>query len=113
MADESTTTTESTDRDALLKASYQSALKRLREEHIDRFNALRVEEAQKRGIEWTPPKTERDKAAEKMAALLAEFPDLAETVTAPAAASTPGEAQTVPDTRIPDPVSPDSEPSRI
>jgi hypothetical protein len=74
-----TTTTEDkagSDRDDALRKSYANASKRLREENLDRFNALRVEEAKKLGVEWTPPKTEREKAQEKMAALLAEFPDL-------------------------------------
>lgn len=86
------------ERDKALKESYQSALKALRTRHLAEFNTLRVEEARKRGITWTPPKTDEEKAAEQMAALLREHPALAEQFSKPAAA-----APSVPDTHIEEP----------
>ena len=67
-------------RDDLLRASYQTATKRLREEFASRFNEIRVEEAKALGIEWTPPKSAEQKAEEEMARLVEKFPHLADKI---------------------------------
>jgi hypothetical protein len=74
--------TESQLRDEALKASYQHAQKVLRERHLDEFNAIRQEEAKRLGYDWAPPKTEEQKAAEQVAALVEKFPHLAEQIKA-------------------------------
>lgn len=101
MTESTTTKSEPTgeERDAALKASYQSALKTLREKHVDEFNDLRVAEAAKRGITWTPPKTEEQKAQEQIDALLAKHPGLRENL----AASAPVADESVPETHVPHP----------
>lgn len=69
---------DSTDRDAVLKATYVVATKRLREAHLDEFNGYRQEEAAKRGVEWTPPLSADQKARADLDRLLAEHPHLVE-----------------------------------
>jgi hypothetical protein len=72
-----TVSAEAKARDEALKKSYQSATKRLREKHSEDFNLFRQEEAQKLGVEWTPPKTAEQKAQEEYDALIAKYPHLA------------------------------------
>ena len=60
-----------------------AAMIRLRDNHRDEFIALATEEAEKVGVTYTPKKTAEEKAAEQMAALLAEFPHLREQVETP------------------------------
>lgn len=61
---------------ALLRESYGAAEKRLREAHPDEFNKYRQEEAQERGLSWTPPKSKLDKARDTLREVFAEHPDL-------------------------------------
>lgn len=65
-----------TDRDAVLRASYGAATKRLREENVTRFNELRVEEAAARGVTWVPPLSAEQKAEAELAALIEANPHL-------------------------------------
>ena len=67
-----------TDRDAVLRETYVIATRRLRKAHLAEFNNYRVEEAKKRGIEWSPPLTADEKAREELDRLLAEHPTLLE-----------------------------------
>ncbi len=60
------------------KTAYRNAMKRLREENVEAFNKLRVEEAAKLNITWTPKPTEEQKAAEQLARLIETYPHLAE-----------------------------------
>ena len=69
---------DSTDRDAVLRASYVAATRRLREANQDEFYRYRVEEAKKRGVEWTPPLNADQKARADLDRLLAEHPGLLE-----------------------------------
>jgi hypothetical protein len=70
------------------RAAYDLATSRLRVAHQEEFHTLREAAAKELGIEWKPrPSKEqreaeqaaakREKAKEKVAALLAEHPDLA------------------------------------
>lgn len=68
-------------RDDALRKAYSEATKRLREAHLDEFNALRKDEAQKLGIAWEPKPTKDQKAEAELKALLAENPALAERLT--------------------------------
>lgn len=72
--------TEQAERDKALKRAYQAATSRLRTEHREDFHRLYAEEATKRGVEWTPPKTAEEKAADELRELLSRFPHLAEQV---------------------------------
>jgi len=53
-----------------------ASLSRLREENRDRYNAILVEEASKRGITWKPKPSKKEQAKAKIEALLAENPEL-------------------------------------
>lgn len=57
--------------------AYAAGAKRLREENLDKFRALVIEEGKKLGIDYVFQPTEKEKAAAKIAALVAEFPELA------------------------------------
>ena len=59
------------------RAAYSAAETRLREKYADEFKALVNEEAANRGVTYTFRKTEEERAREKYAELLAQFPDLA------------------------------------
>ena len=63
-------------RDKALRESYNAAMTRLKNDHLDEFNKLRAEEALQRGVEWAPKKSKEDRAAEQIEALLAEHPTL-------------------------------------
>lgn len=63
-------------RAALLREAYSAATTRLRDENPTRFQELRVEEAKQRGVDYTPPKTKEERAAEQLDALLNEHPNL-------------------------------------
>jgi hypothetical protein len=65
-------------RDEALRQSYSAATTRLREAHLDEFNALRQEEAKNRGVDWTPPPTEEQKAAAELEAIFERHPHLRE-----------------------------------
>lgn len=58
-----------------------AATQSLKESHLQEFNALKQREMQARGIDWKPKPTEKEKKAEQLRAILAEFPDLAASVT--------------------------------
>lgn len=60
------------------KAAYVNATRRLREDHRENFNKLRIEEADKLGVKWTPKPTEEEKAAEQLARLIETYPHLAD-----------------------------------
>jgi hypothetical protein len=60
------------------KNAYSAATTQLRQAHQDEFNNLMRAECADRGVEWSPRPTERDRAREQVAQLLATFPDLAE-----------------------------------
>jgi hypothetical protein len=68
----------------LRRQAYNAAEGILREKYRDEFLALVKEQAAKRGVTYEPRKTAKEKAADKMAALLAEFPDLAPDLSAKA-----------------------------
>lgn len=61
----------------LLKARH-AAVDRLIAENLPRFEELYVEEAKARGLEYTPPLTEAQKAEAQMQAFIRDYPDLAE-----------------------------------
>jgi hypothetical protein len=67
---------QSKQRTKLLNAAYGAATKRLRDENLDRFRDLYVEEAKERGIDYVPKPTKEEKAEQALAQLLAENPDL-------------------------------------
>jgi hypothetical protein len=69
------------ERTKLLNAAYAAANKRLREENLDRFRELQVEEARNRGIDYTPKPTAEEKAEQQLADLLAANPALRQRVT--------------------------------
>lgn len=77
MSDQTTTDETTTSEAALRSQAYNAAMRRLRAANMDQFLVLVTEEATKRGVVYTPRKTAKEKAAEKMRALLEEFPDLA------------------------------------
>ena len=64
----------------LKREAYSAAETRLRNEYQDRFRELVIEEAGKRGVQYTFKKTPEEKAAEQMKALLEQFPDLRQQV---------------------------------
>lgn len=68
------------DRNAALRESYTAASQRLREAHLTEFNLYRQEEAKARGVEWTPRPTADEKAQAELERLLAEHPDLIDTL---------------------------------
>lgn len=72
----------STDRSKALSSARNAAVNTLIENHKDEFNKAMIAEAKKRGEEWTPRKTEEEKAQEQFEALLAEHPHLAEKIRA-------------------------------
>jgi len=57
-------------------AARTTALRRLREAHRADWNRLLKAELDKVGVEWTPPPTEEEKAAQTVLELLEKFPDL-------------------------------------
>lgn len=79
---------DSQDKDKAMSAARSAATARLREAHQDEFNSLLVEEAKSRGIDWQPRKTAEQRAAEQLAALLEQYPHLADTL-----GSQPGEPE--------------------
>lgn len=66
------------DNSKALSEARTAAIGRLREAHREEFNALMVEEAEKRGVKWTPRLTEEEKAEKALRELLAAHPELAE-----------------------------------
>jgi hypothetical protein len=68
------------DEKTLQRQAYTNATTRLREENLERFKQLRVEEAQKLGIVYTPKLTPEEKAREDLRALIREHPHLADEV---------------------------------
>ena len=71
-----TNSTTEKDRNTLLRESYTVATQRLREAHLEEFNAFRQEEAKARGVDWTPRPTADQKARAELERLLAENPTL-------------------------------------
>lgn len=74
----SDSTTQPLDREAALKRGYALATQDLRNAHEDEFNKFRVARTKELGHEWTPKKSEKERAAEALAAILHEFPELFE-----------------------------------
>jgi hypothetical protein len=68
------------DRDARLREAYTAADRRLREAHADEFNKFRAEEAAARNVEWKPKPSKAEKAKAEIERLLAENPELRETL---------------------------------
>lgn len=81
-----------TERSNKLRQAYSAATTRLREEHRDEFDTLYSQEAQDRGVDYTPRLTPEQKAAQEMAELLEKFPNLREQFT-----PDPDEEPVVPD----------------
>jgi hypothetical protein len=69
-------TPKTTDETDPKRAAYSAATTRLREEQRDAFNALLREEMAKRGVEWAPKPTDKEKAEVQVAELFEKFPDL-------------------------------------
>lgn len=65
----------------LHREAYGKAMSRLRDAHPEEFNVLRTEEAKARGLDWKPKPSEKDKARETLARILADHPELAEAFT--------------------------------
>jgi hypothetical protein len=65
------------DTDKAKREAYSAATTRLRDAHREDFNTFLVDENQKRGITWSPRKTDEEKAAETLAKILKDYPDLA------------------------------------
>lgn len=61
----------------LHREAYGAAMSGLRNAHPVEFATLRQEEATKRGLDWKPKPSERERAAEQLAQILSTFPDLA------------------------------------
>lgn len=68
--------TEEQKRGRLLKQAYSSATSRLREAHKEEFDGFYQEEAEARGVEYTPRPTAEQKAEAELASLLEKFPHL-------------------------------------
>lgn len=68
--------TDETKRATALREAYTASQTRLREAHLEEFNRYRAEEAEKRGIEWKPPVSAKDKAREALKSIFSEHPDL-------------------------------------
>lgn len=60
----------------LHREAYGAAMSRLRKAYPDEFNVLRMEEAKKRGLEWKPKPSEKEKARQQLALLLRDYPEL-------------------------------------
>lgn len=78
-----TNTTSADDKEKALSAARSAAAARLREAHREEFEGYLVDEAKQRGVEWKPRKTAKQRAEEQFQALLAEFPDLAKSLSGP------------------------------
>lgn len=66
------------DRGVKLKQAYSAATTRLREEKRSEFDKLYAEEAEKRGVTYTPKQTPEQKAAQELQEILTNFPHLRE-----------------------------------
>jgi hypothetical protein len=73
---ETTTAEEKQARANALRAAYSEATTTLRERHREEFDALHVEAAKKRGVEYTPRPTKADRARQQILDLLRDNPDL-------------------------------------
>ena len=62
--------------EAKVRRTYTMATQRLREQHLNEFNTLRVAAAKELGIEWQPRASKLEKAQVELDRLLAENPDL-------------------------------------
>lgn len=60
------------------KEAYAAATSRLREERRTEFDALYSQEAEARGVTYTPKPSAEQQAAEQVADLLNQFPNLKE-----------------------------------
>jgi hypothetical protein len=70
-------------RDSAIRESYATAQKRLREKYEDEFNAMRLEEAQRRGVmDWRPRMKDEEKAQAQISELLAKYPGALDAVLA-------------------------------
>lgn len=81
MTEQDSKDTVQNDRANALRQAYGKATARVREAHRDEFEAAYVEEAAALGVEYKPRPSAEQKAEEQLAALLAEYPHLAEKVT--------------------------------
>lgn len=76
MAPKKNAETEQTEAQKKAKA-YGAATARLKDAHRPEWLGLVAEEMSSLGIEWSPRPTPEERAAQQMAALIAEFPGLA------------------------------------
>lgn len=65
-----------TDPESVKNRARTKAGQRLREAHLDEWNALFKEELAAVGIEWEPPLTEEQKAQKQLDELLSKHPNL-------------------------------------
>ena len=64
------------------RAAYSKATSRLREQYKDEFQALVAEEMGKAGVtDWKPRPTAEEKARKQVADLLAQYPEIATSLT--------------------------------
>jgi hypothetical protein len=68
-------------RNTLLRQAYTAATSRLRDGHRDEFERLYQQEAQNRGVEYTPRLSPEQKAEKELADLLEKHPHLREKIT--------------------------------
>lgn len=66
------------ERSTLLRQAYGAATARLREGHREEFDQFYAEEAQKRGVDYTPRLTPEQKAEQEFLRLLEQHPHLRE-----------------------------------
>ena len=75
-APETTKTSKDPERDKAIRSGYAIATRRLREENLERFRELQIEEVKKQGYDFTPQPTAEEKAQAELAALLDANPGL-------------------------------------
>lgn len=68
------------DRNKNLNAASGAASKRLKEAHADEWNGYMKEEANKRGEQWKPKQSAKEKAKADFEKLLAENPEFADSL---------------------------------
>lgn len=88
---EDTTAVAETPQKNLLLEARGAATRQLIAENEDRFNALYVQEAQNRGVVYTPPPSPAQIREQKLRDLMNEDPDLARRVLAEQGISTTGD----------------------
>lgn len=59
-----------------LAAAHNTAMQRLKDAHLDEYNAFRKEAAATLGIDWHPAPTKEEKAQAELERIYTEFPHL-------------------------------------